>query len=116
MNELETIIHEVHDHLINNVELSNEINVKVKSYDNVVITYWNLTIVLRRENFCIEYTKYKTRTENYVTQKDLHFEQSIIGDAVCSLRTVEQMIQIRSWYGLRTNLSEEFLTYFNETE
>lgn len=116
MNELETIIHEVHDSLINGTVLSSDITVGTISFYGVIITYGNYIIELNERVFILKDSQYHWRYENYVLDKDCHFEQSLMNDTICNCETINKMVQIRNFYRFDTFTSTEFLTEFNEAE
>lgn len=116
MNELENIIHEVHDSLINGTVLSSDITVDTVSFYGVTIKYGNLVIELNERVFIVKDSQYHWRYENYVLDKDCHFEQSLMHDTLCNRDAINKMVQIREYYKFDTFTSTEFMTEFNEAE
>lgn len=116
MNELETIVHEVHDHLINNKDLSSDITIKVlTSSQQIILKYFDFSIVLHNVLFELQYKHY-CRYENYVPDIDCHFEESILHNVLCNVQTMKKMIEIREYYEFSTMKSEVFMTNYNFVE
>ena len=116
MNELETIIFEVHQHIVHGKELSPDITVNVRQYTKIEISYFNYKVLLKEQCLVIQYNEYKHRYENYVTEKDVHFEQSLMYDVLCDVSTMNRMVDIRDWYGFISIKNDEFMHEFNESE
>lgn len=114
MNELETIVFEVHDHITNNKHLDEDISVEVRQYDKIVIKYFNFILLLKSKCFVVEFGPTQHCYEHYVTEKDLHFELSIMGLGLCGLECVQRMIEIRDWYGFKTNIESKFMIDYHE--
>lgn len=115
MNELETIVSEVHDHIINNKHLDEDILFRLYK-NNIIIKYFTFTLCLKKQHFIFQLdpTGLVRYFEHYVIEKDLHFELNIMGLGLCNLECVQKMIELREWYGLTTNIEANFLIDYHE--